>query len=208
MDRYLDNLAQQYPHLAQMQPALEKAVDMLEACYRRGGRILLCGNGGSAADAEHITGELMKGFLLSRKLVTAEQERLRNAGADEALIAGLQRPICAISLVSGVALPTAFANDMNPQHIFAQQVLGLGRAGDVCWGISTSGKSENVLAALRVARAFGLFTIGLTRHGGTPMDALCDVVLGVPADTTPSIQELHLPVYHAICAQLEARIFG
>jgi len=207
MDNHLERLVVRYPALADMKASIAAAVDMLEACYRNGGRILVCGNGGSASDAEHIVGELMKGFLLPRPLSDEETARLRTAGAGAGLLHGLQRPISAISLAGGVALPTAFANDMSPENVFAQQVLGLGRPGDVCWGISTSGKSGNIIAALRVARAFGLSTLGLTRHGGTPMDALCDVVLGVPADTTPDIQELHLPVYHAICAQLEARLF-
>lgn len=195
-----------HPVLAPLAPQTVLALDMLENCVRRGGKILLCGNGGSASDCEHITGELLKGFLLQRPLSAAQRRVLADNGAEE-LCDGLQQAIPAISLVSGVAFPTAFANDVEGRYIFAQQVLALGRPGDVLWGISTSGNSINVLLALRAARAFGLKTLGLTGGNGGQMAALCDVELRVPAVEIAHVQELHLPLYHELCAELERRLF-
>lgn len=195
-----------YPHLRALAQNVSLALDMLERCIRGGGKILLCGNGGSASDCEHIAGELMKGFLLPRHLSAAQQRALVDNDAEE-LCGILQQAIPAIPLVAGVALPTAFANDSGGKYTFAQQVLALGRRGDVLWAISTSGSSANVIFALRVARAFGLKTLGLTARDGGQMAALCDVELRVPATETAYAQELHLPLYHEVCAELERRFF-
>jgi D-sedoheptulose 7-phosphate isomerase len=210
MNRHLEDLLLRLPLLAPLHLPLKAGFYMLLACARSGGKILICGNGGSAADAEHITGELMKGFLLPRPLPQATQEALRAVCPEYGplLAARLQSGIASVSLVSGVALPTAFGNDVGPELCFAQQVTALGRPGDIVWGISTSGNSANVNHALRAAKALGLSTLGLTGRDGGAMAALCEVELRIPADKTPLIQELHLPVYHALCAALEEELFS
>lgn len=207
MNGHLENLAHRLPALAPL--PLEKALDLLLSCVRSGGKIMTCGNGGSAADAEHIVGELMKSFLLPRPLPESTQAALRRGSPEHgpALAAQMQQGIAALSLVSGVALPTAFGNDVAQELCFAQQVIGLGRPGDIVWGISTSGNSANVNHALRTAKALGCFTLGLTGRDGGVMAGLCDVELRVPARETPLVQELHLPVYHALCAALEEELF-
>lgn len=207
---YFEKTIKRYPSLASLYPAFINALDLLEKSIRNGGKILICGNGGSAADAEHMVGELMKSFLLPRRLTDAQRQNLLHSCATDSnsLVDSLQQAIPAISLTSGVSLPTAFANDVNPEYIFAQQVFGLGKSGDVFVGISTSGDSANVLHALNVAYALGLKTVCLTGRGGGKMAARCDVELRAPAHETPLIQELHLPIYHALCADLEQRFFG
>ena len=207
---HIDALVRRIPALFPLRASIHDALELLLCCIANGGTIMVCGNGGSAADAEHIVGELMKGFLLPRQLTPAMREALASAFPEEgAFLAGaLQRGIRAVSLVSGVALPTAFANDVNAECAFAQQVLALGRPADLVWGISTSGMSANVNHAFRVARAFGMKTLGLTGKNGGDMAALCDVELRMPANETYLIQELHLPVYHTLCAALEAELFG
>ncbi len=210
MQYTLTELIHRFPVLKSLENEIKSAHDALVQCYKSGNKILLCGNGGSAADAEHICGELMKGFLLPRELTNNQVGDFANAYGEEGLklAKGLQQAIPAISLVSGVALPTAYANDMEPQNVFAQQVLGLGNKGDVLFAISTSGNSQNVINAMQVARVKGLKCIALTGKGGGKMAALCDILLDVPSSCTPEIQELHLPLYHTLCAMLEAEIFG
>lgn len=207
MNRHLESLTRRLPALAAL--PLENALDLLLSCARSGGKIMTCGNGGSAADAEHIVGELMKSFLLPRPLPESTQTALKRVSPDHgpALASQLQQGIAALSLVNGIALPTAFANDVVPELCFAQQVVGLARPGDIVWGISTSGNSANVNHALRAARALGCFTLGLTGRDGGDMAGLCDVELRAPARETPLIQELHLPIYHALCAALEEELF-
>lgn len=202
-------LCARYPQWSQAAAAFAEAVRLLADCAAAGGKILLCGNGGSAADAEHIAGELMKSFLLPRPVPSTFCERARALFPQQAgELERLQGGIAAIPLVSGAALPTAFANDVDGRLGFAQQVYALARPGDVVWGISTSGNSHNVNQALRVARLLSCRTLGLTGRDGGEMSSLLDVELRAPASCTPHIQELHLPMYHALCACLEALIFG
>lgn len=208
MKNHLQRLLDRLPELAPLERALEEAVAALERTFRDNGKILVCGNGGSAADAEHIVGELMKGFLLRRPLPEKLSRKLIENGCSPELCAMLQEGIPAISLVSGVALPTAFANDVAWEAGFAQQVLALGRPGDVLVSLSTSGNSKNVIAAMRVARATGLINIGLTGTRDCAMRSLADVLIAAPSAHTPEIQEFHLAIYHALCAELEARLFG
>ena len=208
MGRYVDGCIVRLPQLAPQLDAMEAAVDMIVAAACRGNKVLTCGNGGSAADAEHIVGELMKGFLLPRRLAPERVRRLREGGCPEPLAAELQQGIPALSLVAGVALPTAFANDVRPEYVFAQQVYSLGNAGDVLLALSTSGNSANVLAALQVARALGIGTIGLTGSRPCALAELVDVHIAVPETETALVQELHLPVYHALCADVEQALFG
>ncbi len=209
MDEYLEALLVKEPDLHAVEAELEAAGAALIECYRAGGKVLICGNGGSAADAEHVVGELMKGYLKRRPAPEGVREALRQAdlAAGPYLADHLQGALPAISLVSHTALLTAIANDIAGDMIFAQQVYGYGRRDDVLMAISTSGNSLNVLQALRVARAMGLTTLGFTGRSGGQMRALCDVALCVPRDRTADIQELHLAIYHALCAQVEATMF-
>lgn len=208
--KYIQKLFQHYSCLLPLRKKLQEAVNSLEKCVRKGNKILVCGNGGSAADAEHIVGELMKSFLLPRPIPPVHRERLLVSSpypVDDALLEKLQQPIPAISLTGETAFSTAFANDVAFEYSFAQQVLGLGKPDDILWAISTSGNSPNVIYALRLARAMGLVTLGLTGQDGGIMSEYCDILIRVPAKKTPDIQELHLPIYHALCAELEEKFF-
>ncbi len=198
------------PALVCLRLQLQRALELLTACAHCGGRIMTCGNGGSAADAEHIVGELLKGFLRRRSLPEADAARLRDMFGKDGLYMAhhLQQGVRALSLAGGLAFPTAFANDVEANLVFAQQVWTLAAPGDVVWGISTSGNSANVNFALRAARALGAKTLGFTGRDGGTMAALCDVEIRAPAQETPRIQELHLPLYHALCAALEEELFG
>jgi len=207
---HLDGLAARHPQLGPCLGDIEKAYDALLTCHAKGGRILACGNGGSAADAEHIVGELMNKYLLKRPMPRADADRVvKAAGALADEITGkLQRGIPAFSLVSQSALTSAISNDIGPDLVFAQQVYACGRAGDVLLALSTSGNSTNVIMALVTARAFGVTTIGLTGAGGGSMEQWCDVLIRVPATVSYLVQELHEPVYHVLCAMLESELFG
>ncbi len=206
----LDNLLARHTELAGCRNDLEKAFDLLKQCYENGGKVLICGNGGSAADSEHIVGELMKGFLLKRKVGNEIWDKLREAFPSEGeyLADHLQGALPAISLVSQSAIASAYINDIAADLVFAQQVFGYAKVGDVLIGLSTSGNSPNVLNALKVAKITGMRSIGLTGSAGGAMAGLCDVTICVPAAETYKIQEYHLPVYHAICAMLEMEFFG
>jgi len=204
------SLGQDYPDLQPILPTVQAAYEQLVAAFAAGHRLYICGNGGSAADADHIVGELVKGFLLKRPLSDEEHTALRDDHGESAqfLADNLQGGLPAIALTAHSALMTAFANDVAPELVFAQQVHVYAQPGDVLLAISTSGNSTNVLHALRVARTRGVRTLGLTGQTGGQMAALCDVCIQVPSDRTPRIQERHLPIYHALCIALESRFFG
>lgn len=182
---------------------------LLEELYKNGGKLLIAGNGGSAADAEHIVGELMKGFKLSRKLQADFADKLvkENFEFGTVLAENLQGALPAIALDGHPALSTAYMNDCEPILCFAQQVYGYGKAGDVFLGISTSGNSKNILYAATTARAKGMKVIGLTGAKNSKLDQMCDVCIKVPQTETYKIQELHLPVYHCLCLMLENEFF-
>lgn len=203
-------LIKRYPALKPCEQDIARALAMLCDAYTRGNKVLVCGNGGSAADAEHIVGELMKGFLNTRPLTAAEKARLTEVGGDIGTRIGdqLQRPLPAVSLVSSVALATAFANDVAPELTFAQQVYGLGIQDDVLIAISTSGTSKNIVCAVVAAKARGVKTIGLTGGTGGRLKDLCDVCIVAPSPVTHEIQEYHLPIYHCLCAAVEQHFFG
>lgn len=188
---------------------LTAAFSLLATTFAEGGKLLLCGNGGSAADCEHIVGELMKSFLKQRRVPDDHAQLLARAhGEAGAALAGqLQGALPAVSLVSQTSLTSAIANDTAADMIFAQQVYGLGKKGDALLGISTSGNSRNVLHAVAVASAFGLKTIALTGRSGGKLASMVDVAICVPADSVIEIQELHLPVYHWLSIALEERFF-
>ena len=192
---HIENLSKRFPALSATVGDIEAVVEIICRMHRERGKLLLCGNGGSAADCEHISGELLKGFLLRRE----------NEGE---VASCLQRGVAAIPLPSFSASLSAFANDVEPSLIYAQLVYALGRKGDVWMGLSTSGNSKNVVEAARVARSMGLVTVGLTGESGGELGSLCDVTVRVPASETYLVQEYHLPVYHAICAEVEQRLFG
>lgn len=198
---HLTHLIERYPALAQMRGAIEQAYRILEECYENGSKLLVCGNGGSAADSDHIVGELMKGFYKQRMLPTEERKRFGEQGEK------LQGALPAIALTQHGALSTAFLNDVDPAMVFAQQVYGYGQGGDVFLGLSTSGNSANVVLAAKVAAAKGMKVITMTGRNGGKLKELSDVCMIVPAQVTADIQEYHLPVYHTLCAMLEEHFF-
>ena len=195
--------------LAGCDAQVAQAIAALIICYEREGKLLVCGNGGSAADAEHIVGEMMKGFCLPRSLSAHDRDRLTAICGDDAVRLGekLQYGLPALSLVSHSSLITAIANDLDGDLIFAQQIWAMGKATDVLLAISTSGNSENILLAAKTARAKNMMVIGLTGAGGGKLAPLCDVLVDVPSNDVASIQEMHLPIYHDICRQLELHYF-
>lgn len=207
--RYLDSLIERYPPLSVVRDSIYEAYCLMEAAYSEGGKLLIAGNGGSAADAEHIVGELMKGVLRPRSLDEISKLALEAVDPEAGKFIGdnLQRSLPAIALDGHVALTTAYMNDCEPLLCFAQQVNGYGRAGDVLLAISTSGNSRNVLYAAVTAKAKGLKVIGLTGKQESKLCSLSDVCIRVPEAETYRIQELHLPVYHCLCLMLEERFF-
>lgn len=206
----IDSLISRYPVLTPVKEDIICGYHMLEETYMNGGKVLIAGNGGSAADAEHMVGELMKGFLLPRKMpqdfVKKLMEQDEELGA--VLARKLQGALPAIALDGQVSLSTATMNDCDPLTGFAQQVNGYGREGDVFLGISTSGSSRNVLYAAVTARAKGMKVLGLTGERSSKLEQLCDVCVKVPGTENYKIQELHLPIYHCLCMMLEERFFG
>ena len=212
----VDTLITRYPALAACAADVRAAVEALVDSYRAGGKLIVCGNGGSASDAEHIVGELMKGFLLPRHLGEDLLEKLHETcdvidpRMVDYFMQNLQGALPAISLPSQLAISTAFSNDQAPDLTFAQQVLGLGKPEDVLLGITTSGNSKNVLYAFRMAKALGLTTIALTGASGGKCvtGGYADIVIKAPAEETYMIQEYHLPIYHTLCIALEEEFFG
>ena len=206
---YIQELLERYPVLKREETALREVYEIIKNCYEAGGKLLIAGNGGSCADSEHIVGELMKGFVkkrpVSEKVVEALKKTDPKAGA--ALAERLQQGLPAIALTGHPGLTTAFLNDVDGSMVYAQQVLGYGKPGDVFLGISTSGNSENVKLAAITAKALGLRTVGLLGRDGGSIRALCDAAIVVPEQETYKIQELHLPVYHALCLMLEEHFF-
>lgn len=206
---FFDRLLLQFPELGICQESIAAAFDLIRNTYLAGGKILICGNGGSAADAEHIAGELMKGFLLKRPLADEMRASLLDAYGQHGtyLADHLQGALPAISLAGHAALSLAFSNDVAADMVFAQQVLGYGQPEDLLVALSTSGNSANVVHAAEVARILGLGTLGLTGADGGQLKRLCDITIRVPANETYRIQEYHLPIYHALCAMIELDFF-
>jgi D-sedoheptulose 7-phosphate isomerase len=205
----LNELLDRYPCLSVCRQAIAAAMDALIECYQRDGMVYTCGNGGSAADADHIVGELLKGFVRRRPLPPADQEFLRDkAGADgDYLATRLQCGLRAMSLLSQPGLLSAVANDLGGDLGPAQQLYGMGRTGDVLIALSTSGNARNVALACQVAKLKGMPIIGMTGEGGGRLAELADICIKVPEKETYRIQELHLPVYHALCQAVEIFFF-
>lgn len=207
----LDALIASYPSLAACRDDIAAARDLLIDTARRGGTVLVCGNGGSCADSDHIVGELMKGFLLTRPMDEQTAHVFDEALGQEAAAPfkqKLQGGIRAISLPAQSAVLSAYANDVDAAYVYAQMVYGYGKPGDLLIGISTSGNSANVVNAAMVARARGVATLALTGERESKLSALCDCTVRVPEKETFRVQELHLPVYHYLCAAVEHALFG
>lgn len=205
----LNGLIRRYPILKECSSDIEKAKDALIECYKNNGKVLICGNGGSCADSDHIVGELMKGFLKLRPLSEEKKSEMKkNCNLiDDELLSKLQGGLPAIALPSITALNSAFCNDVDPEMIYAQSLMALGRKNDVLIAISTSGNSKNVFAALKVAKALGVKVIGLTGNTGGKLKEYADISICVPEAETYKVQELHLPVYHYLCASIEDYFF-
>ena len=208
--QYIDLLILRYPQLIVAKDCIVEAYQILEESYTNDGKLLVAGNGGSAADAEHIVGELMKGFVNPRKLEAEYSDALITVNKElgRVLSENLQGALPAIALDGHLALTTAYLNDCEPLLCFAQQVNGYGRKSDVFLGISTSGNSRNILYAATVAKAKGMKVIGLTGEKDSKLAEISDTCIQVPETETYKIQELHLPVYHCLCLMLEDTFFG
>ena len=196
----MENLLKRYPSLEVCKEDIENALKLMLDTYKNGGKVLVCGNGGSASDSDHIVGELMKGFK-SKRYVTDER-------IAEDLRCGLQGALPAISLPSQTGVLTAFINDVDPDMMYAQLVHGYAKENDLLIGLSTSGNSKNVVNAARVAKALGAKTLALTGEKESKLSAICDVCIKVPETETYKVQEYHLPVYHYMCLETEKYFFG
>ena len=205
----INELINRYPSLASCREDIEAALAAMIECYEKGGKILLCGNGGSCADCDHIVGELMKGFLKARRLDGDKKAEMmsRCPSLDDGLLSGLQGGLPAISLASFTALNTAFCNDEDPELIYAQALLGLAKENDILIGISTSGNAKNVNAAAKVALGLGMKVISLTGKNGGALAELASISIKAPETETFKVQELHLPIYHCLCACVEEHFF-
>ena len=210
LNKYVDELIERYPVLDDSREDIVKAYFTLEESYLHGGKLLVAGNGGSAADANHIVGELMKGFCLPRKMSEEFADKLKAVDEERGSVLAdkLQGALPAIALDNHNALNTAFLNDVDGALIYAQQVNGYGNAGDVFLGITTSGNAGNVMYAAVVAKAKGMKVIGLTGKTGGKLAGVADVCIRVNETETYKVQELHLPIYHCLCLMVEKRFFG
>lgn len=210
LEKHIDLLIERYPKLEVCKEDIISGYELLEECYTKGGKLLIAGNGGSAADSEHIAGELMKRFKTPRPIPNELKEKLVEIDPvrGENLSKNLERPLMAIPLVAHEALTTAYINDVDGLGVFAQQLYGYGKEGDVFLGISTSGNSKNIMNATVVARALGLEVLGLTGKSGGELNEVSNICVKVPETETYMIQELHLPIYHCWCLMLEDYFFG
>ena len=209
-DKSTDRLCERYPQLSGIRNSIEEVAEIIIKCYSRGGKLLICGNGGSSADADHLAGELMKSFESARPLDDSLKNRLIEISVNrgKTLAEKLEHGLPAISLSAHNSLTTAIANDMDACLVFAQQVIGYGMERDVLIAISTSGNSKNVVDACITARALNLTVIGITGKTGGKMKQYCDVLVKVPETRTAYVQELHLPVLHTICNMIENYFYG
>lgn len=196
----MEQLIERYPILSQCRESIAAALKLMIETYKNGGKVLVCGNGGSAADSEHIVGELMKGFLSHRQV---SDDRI-----PKSLSKNLQGALPAISLPSQCAILSAFINDVEPDMMYAQLVYGYAREGDLVIGLSTSGNSGNIVNAVEVAKCVGARTLALTGEKESKLSDMATVTIRVPETETYKVQELHLPVYHYLCAETEKEMFG
>lgn len=210
LEKHIELLISRYPELECIKNDIINAYLIFEECYENGGKILIAGNGGSASDAQHIAGELMKSFKLRRKVSEDFKEKLKSIDTvrGSELAENLECALPAISLTAHEALSTAYINDSDPLGVFAQQLFGFGKKGDVFLGLSTSGNSKNVIKAAIVAKAMGIKVVGLTGAKGGELADFADVAVKVPETETYMVQELHLPIYHGWCLMLEEKFFN
>ncbi len=210
IQKHIDNLILRYPELSDSADSIVAGYKLMEKAYLSDHKLLVAGNGGSAADSEHIVGELMKRFKIPRPISSELSQKLKKIDSNRGpiLARNLERSLMAIPLVSHEALSTAYINDVDGYGVFAQQLFGFGRSGDVFLGISTSGNSQNIMNAAVVAKALDIKVIGLTGKDGGELGLFADVAVKVPETETYMIQELHLPIYHCWCLMLEERFFG
>lgn len=206
----LNELINRYPVLEGCKDSMAAAVEMIKECYNSKGKLLLCGNGGSCADCEHIMGELMKGFLKKRPITVMQREEMKRNynGIDESALDKLQQGLPAIALTAFCGLNSAFCNDVDPALIYAQAFMGLRAENDILIAISTSGNSANVVEAAKIAKAMGNRVIALTGIEGGRLKAIADITITAPEKETFKVQELHLPIYHYICAAIEEYYFS
>jgi D-sedoheptulose 7-phosphate isomerase len=210
MDK-LEELFSRYPALAVCEDELAKTLALMLDTYHKGGKIMVCGNGGSCADAQHIVGELMKGFLLRRPMTAEQKNQFENVlGTEDAdlFASRMQRGIPAVALDGATGLLTAYANDVDADYMYAQQVFAFGKENDLLIGISTSGNSKNVVNAMKAAKALGIPSVALTGAKESKSSALATAAIRVPETETFKVQELHLPVYHYLCAEMEECVLG
>ena len=206
----LEELIRRYPQLKDISDKINEGAERLIRCYQNGNKVLICGNGGSSSDSDHIAGELLKGFEQKRPLNDSVKSSLLSISGKRGpyLAEKLQTSLPAISLSAHSGLVTAVANDTDATLMYAQQVIGFGEPGDVLLGISTSGNAQNVLDAAITARAKGMTVIGMTGETGGKLKSFCDILINVPEKRTSYVQELHLPVYHTLCLMIEFHFFG
>ncbi len=205
----MENFINRYPCLDFCKKEIIEATNIIIDTYKNGGKLLLCGNGGSCADCEHIVGELMKGFLSKRPMSAEQREEMKknNPRLTEDVLSKLQLAVPAIALPSFAGLNSAFCNDVDPELIYAQSLMGLGKKGDVLLCLSTSGNSKNCVVAAEVAKGLGLTVVALTGQGGGKLGDIADICVKAPETETYKVQELHLPIYHHICAEIEKYFF-
>ncbi len=208
-NKFVELLLKRNSELTGLKVEIEKAGKAIIDSYENGGKLLVCGNGGSASDSDHIVGELMKSFEGKRSVNQTLKTNLSKVAGERGMYLAekLQQGLPAISLTAHAALTSAVANDIDADVVFAQQITGYGNAGDILIGMSTSGNSQNVIDALIIAKAKGLVTIGLTGKTGGRMKEFCDILINVPETRTAFVQELHLPVYHTLCMMVEDYFF-
>jgi len=204
--KYVNELVERYSALTPIKADVEAAVEKIVESYKKGGKVLLCGNGGSASDSDHVAGELLKGFLMKREPIGEELDALKTELSEDAV--KLQRGIPAIPLPQLSGVLSAFANDVDPSLVYAQLVYALGNKNDVLMAFSTSGNSVNIVKAAKCARAKGILVISLTGEKGGKLLGESDICLRAPDSETFKVQEYHLPIYHAICAEVEYELFG
>lgn len=206
----INDLIRRYPALDECRDDIEKAKDSMIECYEKGGKLLLCGNGGSAADCDHIVGELMKGFMLNRPLSDEKKAEMKKncPMLGDEFLSKLQGALPAVSLPSVTALNSAFCNDVDAELVYAQPLMSLAKENDILIAISTSGNSKNVFAAAKVACGLGIKVIALTGKGGGKLASVADISICAPETETYKVQELHLPIYHCLCAMVEKHFFN
>lgn len=209
MQKHIDNLISRYPQLVNQRHGIERVINSIVGCYKNGNKIMLCGNGGSAADCTHIVGELVKGFMKKRTVCgdLADILKKNSPNIDDVFLSKLQCGLPAINLCESSALITAYCNDVDPDFIFAQQIFALGTKGDILIAISTSGNAKNVNNAAILAKGIGVTVIGMTGENGGKLNGNSDICIKAPANETYQVQELHLPIYHTICAAVEDAFF-